>query len=307
MYFPFLRGKQFEIEALLEVPNSVFNNTLPIIEPVNLPRRKFYKTLSQSLIPFVLITNPYHPISNRVSPTLIQDMIDSDLVSHPSLLLGFIVDTRFNITELNAFLTSNPTRHKVLIFHYDPLISDLSAIKSAITSHPVEYLVFDSTKSNISTRTAFNTHSKHVLLTDGFQRQNRNSDYPVASTFDSNFDTWRSNGFAGIGDYSIIGNHFKAGGGAQVVVVTLHLTIKDINGLVVHHFSSTFKNTKRGFAAQKFSEANGLLLSSAHTSSITSGGLDIYRDLDARSHNPQLGIAKKASIIHHIELLSSII
>jgi hypothetical protein len=34
MYFPYLRGKRFEMLALLEVPIATYQNMLPIVEPV---------------------------------------------------------------------------------------------------------------------------------------------------------------------------------------------------------------------------------------------------------------------------------
>jgi hypothetical protein len=306
MYFPYLRGKQFELEALLEVPFSVYNNTLPILEPVNLSRRNFYTSLAARNVPFVLITNPFYPENNRVTGTALQNLIDNDLASHVGLRLGFIIDTRFDIASLNFFLTSNPTRDKVLIFRYSPMPADLIAIQTAISTNPVDYIVLDEQKTNTPTRSAFSSNAGFVLLTNGFQRQDSNSNYPVVSTFDSNFNSWRASGWAGIGDYVTIGDHFQEGGG-QVYVVSLHITVQSPTGIEAHHYSSTTNAGVRGLPAQKFSEANRLLVNSPVTIPLNSGGLDIYRDLHNRAHNPQLGVAKKASIIHHIELMSSII
>jgi hypothetical protein len=305
MYFPYLRGKQFEIEALIEAPHWVYQNALPIIEPINITRRRF-STLASRNIPYILITNPYHPQNNRLSTASIQNMIDTELASFTSILLGFIVDTRFNTANLNSFLNSNMTRRKALIFRYSPQVADLSAIRSALSVNPVDYIIFDDRKVNNTTRNAFSANTNIVLITDGFQRQDKNSDYPVSSDFESNFSSWRTSGLVGIGDYLTIGDHFQEGGG-QVYVVSLHVTVQTPTGLEVRHFSSTFDAAFRGFAAQKFAEANTLLVSSPTIVPLNSVGLDIYRDLHARSHNPQLGVAKKASIIRHIELMSSIV
>ncbi|WP_431293511.1 sce7725 family protein [Pedobacter sp. P26] len=292
MYFPFLRGKQFEIEALLEVPSRVYSNTLPIIEPVNLPRRKLYKSLADNNIPFILITNPFHPAGNRVITSEIQVLVDTDLSGYQGLSLGFIIDNRFSVNELANFFANNSNLDKVIIFNYNPLIADLIAIQNVISANRTAYIVFDEKKTNYTTRNAFSSYSNLILLTDGFQRELRNADYPPASTFDSYFASWATSGWAGIGDYATIGDHFNLGGG-QVYVVTLHVTIQTTGGLEVRHFSSTFNPTVQGFSAQKFAEANSQLVTSPYTLSLLSSGLDIYRDLDARNHNPQLGVAKK--------------
>ena len=43
MYFPYLRSKQAELDALLNVKESVYSTTIPIIEPVSLKRFKLIK------------------------------------------------------------------------------------------------------------------------------------------------------------------------------------------------------------------------------------------------------------------------
>jgi hypothetical protein len=89
--------------------------------------------------------------------------------------------------------------------------------------------------------------------------------------------------------------------------VTLHLTIQAGKRLEMHHFSSASHPSTKGLAPIKFAEACRALVSSAHVAPLNSTGLDLYRDWDARGHNPTLGAAKKASLQHHIELLSRII
>jgi len=306
MYFPYLRGKQFELEALIELPTSVFINTLPILEPINVSQRRLYSRLANQGTPFILVTNPFYPQNSRLTNAAVQSLIDTELLTHPSLNLGFIIDQRFNVSELNSFLTSNPTRNKILIFRYNVLPSDLAAIQASISANPVLYIVFDDRRTNNTTRTAFNSHQGQVLLTDGFQRQDRNFDYPAVSTFDSNYATWQADGWAGIGDYLTIGDYYQDGGG-PVFVVCLHITVPTVNGLLMYHFSSTVHSSTGGLSAPKFSEANSILVNSPFTLPFATNGIDIYRDIYNRSHNPQLGVAKKASIMHHIELMSGLI
>lgn len=307
MYFPYLRGKEFELLALLDVNPSVYNNTIPILEPVSASeRRKLFQRIGGRNFPLILITNPYYPLNERLTPTQVQNIIHSNFATHTQLTPAFIIDNRFDIASLNGFLTANPTRGKALIFRNNPLPADLHSIQIAITMHPVQYFIFDDKKTNTTTRSAFASNGHNVLLTDGFQRQDRNSDYPATSTFDSNYNTWSASGLMGIGDYLNIGDHFQPGGG-QVLVITLHITTLSGATLLVNHFSSTVHSTTQGFAAQKFAQANNLLVSSPIITPLTSRGLTMFRDWHRRKHNPQLGAAKQASIMHHIELMSSIV
>ncbi|MGQ0737598.1 MAG: hypothetical protein ACT4OJ_00935, partial [Bacteroidota bacterium] len=78
-------------------------------------------------------------------------------------------------------------------------------------------------------------------------------------------------------------------------------------GLVVHHFSSTVHAKTKGVSAPKFAQACRLLVTSPDVAGLASSGLTLYYDWHTRKHNPHLGAAKKASSMHHVELLSSLI
>jgi hypothetical protein len=306
MYIPYLRGKQFELEALLEIPATVYRNTLPIIEPVNVPKRRFYERLAAQRVPIIITLNPYYPVNKRLTIAEVQGIITSQMPTHLGLVYGFLIDQRFNIAEFNTFLNNYSQQDKAIIFRFNPLHGDLTAIRSAISTHPATYVIFDDRRTNQLTRNFFATHNKRILITDGFQRQDRNADYPAISAFESNYSTYRSSGWWGIGDYLSIGDYYQEGGGA-VYVITLHVTTKSNPGLIVHHFSSTIYSTIKGLPAPKFAEANGLLVASPSIIPLASTGLDLFRDWEARGHNPQLGAAKKASIMHHIELMSRLV
>lgn len=310
MYFPYLRGKQFELEALLAVSSTVYRNTIPIVEPISSSGSRLYSTLYAKLtsqsIPLLLITNPYFPTSGALSSSSVQTIIDTEMAAHRLLTLGFIIDQRFTLTALNSFLSANPNRDKALIFRFSPIQTELAAIQTALVGHPIQYMVFDERRSNMTVRSTFAAHPRKILLTDGFQRQDRNADYPSASMFESRYLTRTSDGWYGIGDYLIIGDFFKDGGG-QGYVVTIHITAETTAGLLVYHFSSSLHSTTRGLTPLKFAEANNLLISSPQVIPLTSNGLDLFRDWHTRSHNPSLGAAKKASIMHHIELMSAIV
>jgi len=308
MYFPYLRGKQFELEALRDVNPIVYQNTRPIVEPVTLTRRNNYVRLANQNVPFILITNPYHPINDRLAANSIQNLITTELAPSTAMILGFLIDLRpVNIADLTTFLATHPNRQKALIFRHSPLSNAiLTSIQALITANPVLYLIFDEDKTNALLRNTFISYANRVLITDGFQHEISNALYPAASNFGSIYQTWQTAGWVGIGDYLTIGDYFSTTGG-QAMVVTLHITKETPNGIVSHHFSSITNSSTRGFVAQKFAEANNLLVNSPHITPLNSSGLNLYRTWYTTSHNPQPGAAKKASIMHHIELMSSII
>lgn len=308
MYYPYLRGKLFELETLLEVSGDVYKNTFPIIEPVNNNRTAVlrYKSLVQRKIPFIFIVNPRHP-KVPFSIARIQQLFIEDILSdHTNLTLGYIVDQLSSTAELSAFLRANPDHPKAVIFKYTLTSADLAAYDTVLKAHTPEILLFDDRKISSRMLKTLNWHTNQVIITDGFQRQDRNADYPLMDAFDSYTSTWVEDGWQGMGDYLTIGDHFAEGGG-QPYVVTFHITVPNGNDLEIYHYSSTTLSTVKGRVGPKFLEACNMLVSSPHTTPLSSTGLSNYRDWNSRSHTSVLGAAKKASMKHHIEMVSSII
>src|SRR5215813_3440865 len=131
MYFPYLRGKQFELQSLIDIDSKVFKNTIPILEPVHKAEGRIYGKLYPEIAkknnPVILVVNPYQPQSHRLSVADVQHIITKDFAGLTNLYLGFLIDTRFSIAELTAFLKSNPTKKKAIIFRYNPLQPDLNS------------------------------------------------------------------------------------------------------------------------------------------------------------------------------------
>lgn len=312
MYFPYLRGKQFELSALLNVNPRVYRNTVPIIEPVKITGGVYpglVKKLAQAGFPFVLVTNPQH--GDLDVATVQGGLIDSALAAHPSVTLGFIVHQHFNLPDLRTFLRDNPTHAKALIFRFTPTPPVLSSIESLVRPANLSYIFFDEKKAMPPVRAAMAWHPNQVMITDGFQRQDRNADYPSSSAFYTLVHSWRSMGLTGMGDYLTIGDNFSDGGG-PVYVVALHLTTHSpASGVEVMHFASTTSSSVKGLPAPKFSEASAALVADPTVrrmaTSLGSTGIAMYDYWNSTSHFPQLGQAKQASLQHHIELMSSLV
>ncbi|WP_317039533.1 sce7725 family protein [Hymenobacter lapidarius] len=225
---------------------------------------------------------------------------------HSGLHLGYIVDQHASPAQLQAFLASNPANEKAVIFRHIPLPVNMTAIDAVLRANPPKYLIFDETKSR-RLRPTLSWHSGHVMLVDGFEKQERNSEYPALSNFESNVGTWRADGLVGMGDYLINGDHFSEGGG-QPKVVTLHLAGAHATGLVMHHFSSTVNAGIQGAPAPKFAQACNTLVSSPSVAAMPlSSGIAMFQKWDTASHYPGLGSPKQASMQHHMELLARLV
>ena len=308
MYYPYLRGKQFELYALEHVDNAVFRNTLPIVEPVSASSNRvasgIYRRLAASRTPMILILNPqFGPLT---STDVERDIVNGFLSGHTRLTVGYIVNPSTTSAELNSFLTSNPQFQKAVFFRANFLPATLASLQNVIRANPPAHLIFESSKSSHITQQAFSWHTNRILVTDGFQAQERNADYPADSVFVSEFATYKANGWQGIGDYQTVGDKYKDGGG-QPYVVTLHVTRNSTQGVITQHYSSVTRRAFPGDAPLKFTEACNSLVASPVVAPLASTGVTMYRNWQTSRHFPQLGAAKQASIQHHIELLSSLV
>jgi len=306
MYYPFLRAKKHELLALLAIPAGNFSKMLPILEPVTVSAQALssYRNLSASGRRVILITNPTH--GDTTAGDVQRLLIAGALSTHPNLTLGLVVDKDFSMTALTGFLGNNLSHEKAIIFRYNPRPSDVTAMAALLPSHPeVKHLIFDDRK--IASSGAFTWHPQRVIVSDGFQREEKNANYGSSSSFHSYMTTIAAMGFAGFGDYLTVGDAYSDGGGIGYVV-TLHLTSPDGSDLNVNHFSSVTDSHIRGLQPPKFKEACASLATSAILKALPrTTGIDMYLDWHARDHYPSLGPPKQASMQHHLELICSMI
>lgn len=306
MYYPFLRGKKHELLTLLAVPTSLYSKMLPIVEPVNLSvqGRPSYRKLAAAGLPFILIVNPQH---GKVAPSEVQKtLIEADLAAHSRLTLGFLIDRRYNLAALKDFLIANPSYEKAIIFRYNPSPADISLISAEVRKYSaVKHIVFDHTR--LAASTSFAWHPNRIIISDGFQKEDKNANYSASSSFDTYLSSYASMGYAGFGDYLMVGDSYSETGGAGFVV-TLHLTVPSRKDLNIHHFSSTKDSSIRGLQSGKFKEACASLVAALpRLSTPRTTGTACFEDWHRRDHFPQLGPAKQAAMQHHVEVVCSLI
>ncbi len=308
MYYPYFRGKQFELLALREQASLLAESNIhPIIEPVkkNLkPLRRTIRELIKNVLEFTLIINPkYGDFKNDNSPLL--DLIsDGGLDEYPGLYLGFIIRPGANINELRRVLESY-NNYNFSIIHYGfsdarsllPIISEASNVK--------KHIFIENHSSQTYQRQLTGDDVARVLIRDGFKIM-RNADYPEGEHFSDLHLTYPEYQMDGFGDFLIVGDHYTVTGG-RPYAVTIHITYLDENNdMHIRHFISDRTET-RADTSGKFGEAVAKLaaeLRNRDTLIHHSDACDEYIELCDAGHFPQLGYMKKLSMQHHLELLA---
>lgn len=293
MYYPILRGKQFELIALRELSEHISPALMrPVIEPVrkNLsPLKKTLETLQAAEIKPILIINPsigdFSNKSNNIEH--IDAFLDMEELFTPCLKISRAEDfSNYNIDLNNTALFVENAVDRAMI----PLLNSANCVlvnKERV--HPG----------------ALSQLNNFILYSDSFDKKTRNADYGEKSYFSSLHSEWR--GFSnaiGFGDYTILSEEYIESGG-PAYVVTIHLSYIDqdaFDTMFVRHFSS-FNDDSPANPGGKFKSALSKLCeydeSHKHTF-YPSTGLTELRALQGRPF-PGLGQVKKLCMKHHIE------
>ncbi|MCS4484371.1 sce7725 family protein [Gleimia sp. 6138-11-ORH1] len=310
MYYPYLRGKQFELAALQEMASrGKLNGELvhPVIEPVRRNMAKLTSTLA----------------------TLRDAQVESYLVINPqvgefkddnSVLLDFCRKNNGEFKIIPAILILSGTDGKRIVSEIKRNVPNAEKIALIIWKN-IEFRQEDINALNLQDKDLelffyrvpdraieqFTTENK-MLIFDGFTKQSKNADYPEYDYFSDIPLEYSEGDFHGFGDFQTIGEGYSESGG-PVKAVAIHLTYSNKDGYDViecRHFVSG----DGAVIAERYMNALSKLINfrEQHPNLfIDSLGLQGLVDLYERKHFPGLGVLKKLSIMHHIETIVSLV
>ena len=297
MYFPYFRGRQYELLALKELAqkNLLGKSVVPVVEPI-----KLSSTFNGSLqayrdaeLPFALILNPdVGALAGNSDPSNLFASIAGSII--PSILLNNTAGQALdNLTEraipADSVLTILTSR------------DHLNAYRDLFSQFPPKYTLFPDERQIRRT-----VSQNKVLFEDRFIKQERNSNYLKQEDefFSDDHLFFKEEGYVGFGDYSIVGNEYIESGFAPYAVA-IHIVYFDSDDtLRIHHFVSD-SNDDISDVAGKFHEAVSKLAmwySKGQKSQLTSA-LATLLDHNETGYYPGLPTIKKLSIMHHLELM----
>lgn len=288
MYFPYLRGRQFELVALRELLEFKLINEriVPLVEPV-----KDTPSLSKTISTYdnknrnlLIIENP------KVGSYC-------DEAETTTLSQG-----KKNI--ISTYFLNKKNKDNV------PIDKELAIILESpddIDSYVEKY------KNNDNKYTFISPHkdleraidNNKILLANRFNIQEKNSDYTkeIDEFFSSDHLYYEKEGYIGFSDYSIIGDKYSEGGFAPYAVVIHIVYFDERKRLRVHHFVSD-TNTDYTNTPGKLKEALDKLVEWNKEYKYNTHGIKQFEEMQKNGKYPGLGSIKKLSIMHHIELMS---
>lgn len=300
MYFPFLRGRQFELIALRELLENdlLGDNIIPIIEPVKLSSSllKTVELFNKKNHQLVFVQNPSvgaYPVSMEE-----EKLDENPLYENLEIALDKDNVIKAYIFQDNNEIVVNDMQNSIAIIDsVDDISSYLEACKK---EKPLYTLIPDrrSIKRNVK--------GEKIILEDSFIKQKRNVDYK--NNTDEFFSDWHreyiEEGYSGFSDYSIVGSEYSESGFAPKAVAIHIVYLSSEDDLRVHHFVSE-NNTDSKDTAGKFGEAVAKIKHWCTEHKIQeTRGLKAFYDYCDTGRYPGLGVVKKCSIMHHLELMS---
>lgn len=314
MYYPYLRGKQFELLALREFSCEYKNNDkiVPIIEPVKSQVNGLNQTISSLMdngMRFAVILNPNEGDFKH-------ENIDNDILKGlPSLtankekwIPAYIFKN--NVTKLLEHADNNNLTSLMIVFPSGADVNNRSLME-LLSNEKVTYIVSGNLSNNRSVRGRLLKLGKNLIsLEDRFHGRTRNADYAEETDeiFSEDFAFYRDDRLSGFADFTSMPKDF-IDGGMLPYAIAIHLTyLKSEDQIFIHHFVSD-NNFDQSNIRGKFHEAaikiepfyneNHLV----HTAAVD----EFIQKSNSDDGYPGLGYIKKLSIKNHLELINTIL
>ncbi|PXA72936.1 sce7725 family protein [Vibrio sp. 11986-1-5] len=306
MYFPFMRGKQFELAALREVaPRLNPAKVRPIIEPIN--------DKIDLLCATVEVLNKHHVIPHIIVNPQVGDLA-SDSPDHLNIEISargvsFIPCVRLNnqnvIYAQTLLQQLNHDDVKFSLYFEEDIQTNITAHTSKAVANIIQNL-------NRYSHHFSNSLPASVIVGSSFPAKPRNADYSRTPQFFSDAHvTYKKpliQNQIGFGDFLTIDDSWSTSGG-PAFVIALHITYIDESNsnMYVKHCLSTKNPNDQSDPAGKFKEALKELIDFANmTPSLNQNtlGFQEYLKIHKNGTYHGLGVPKKLSMMHHIETLN---
>ncbi|WP_420550101.1 sce7725 family protein [Curvivirga sp.] len=303
-----MRGKQNELMVIRENASLLADaNFTPIIEPVKSAISGLKRALDEVRLAngrAVVIVNPHHgELANDDEETigaLVGDYEDAD-----GIQLGILLTQQVTLEEVTALLEKYDGEQLVFVHSGFGNAKSLAACLGDDNIAGVKHVFIEKHCGKLYQKRFDDAYK--VLIRDGFDKR-KNSEYPDYESFSDIHLTYELEGADAFGDFLIVGDEFSESGG-PAYAVAIHITCIDEDNedeIWIHHFKSD-RNDSPQDPAGKFAEAVDKLveeLDELETHITETRAMESFRDLHARSHFPGLGVVKKLSMQHHIEMLA---
>ena len=307
MYFPYFRGKQYELVTIRESARLLCDSEfIPVIEPVRETSGGLVKTLDEIVKCHgraIIVANPDHG-NYKNDSNGIAKLLKDKYADYKDISLGILLNEKITLNEIQEILVSSEDRVSSFIHAgYTGAKSLAESLRESLGKY--DHIFLEDKSGKLYQRHFKSKTSKRILLRDGFKRR-PNRAHPSKEYFSDLHATFEDEGMQGFGDFLIVGDYYSETGG-PAYAVAIHLTFIDKSDeMYIQHFKSTRQDDPKD-PAGKFAEALQELINEIErpdTQIFRSSAIGEFSELYERGHFPGLGYVKKLSMKHHIETLA---
>lgn len=207
MYFPYLRGRQFELIALRELleSNILSRNIIPIIEPV-----KLSSTLIKTIATYSKMERQLGLITNSKVGNFKADIRDK---KNEKLLESFKNVLNSNKNIIYTRILVQDSRVEEFLDKYSDNMMTICFNKDAISIYEEKFIDLDVKYNLIPDESGFRRkiRKNRVILENKFNKQERNNDYIDVDDepFSEDHLYYLEDGYIGFADYSVVGKDYS--------------------------------------------------------------------------------------------------
>lgn len=297
MYFPYFRGRQYELLALKELAQKglISKYVIPVVEPIKISPtlKNTIQSFEKADLDLAMILNPaVGDFADSDASSLLEIKSDSII---PAVIFNESAEETFISMEklgMNKNTVLSVLNNQDYVDYFKEIYSD---------DDPAYVLLPDERRMRRAVK------ENKVLFEDKFNKQSKNSDYLKCEDepFSEDHIFFKDEGYKGFGDYSIVGDNYEEGGFSPRAVAIHIVYLSDENELRIHHFVSD-SNYDIADIAGKFYEAVTKLLDwyNKGQERQRTNALSTLIDYAQKGYYPGLPTIKKLSIMHHLELIN---
>ena len=306
MYYPFLRGRQFELIALRELSqeNQLQGYVSSIIEPVkkslsslNLANKIFTATNQSNF----LVLNP--EVGERKGDT--------------EFYLDFYNETQecsfkpaFHYRGNKDYIVEKIEKYQLrecLILGTNEIQSTDQNFRDVVELKAVNKVVIDDPDRNRDLKRYLQSlNVEFIRLDDLFEPEPRNSNFLSIEChrFSEEHKYYLEDNYNGFSDYTVLSSNFIEGGSTPRAVV-IHFTYMNDQGQIwIRHFTSNSNDTIADVQG-KFGEAAMKAVEYCRAQQLQNSAIAELEEYFDEGHYPGLGMVKKISIKNHLIVVAN--
>lgn len=309
MYFPYLRGRQFELITLRDLASEGILNSkvTPIIEPVK-----------ESLNNLNLANKIFN--DNNFNSYLIVNPFEGEHSGDTDFFLEYISNLEnskyfyaFHYSDNSNYIQSSIEKYGIencMIICLDNF-SDENQLKELCQNSSITHVtLLEPHKYRTLDRFIKNQNKFYIRLDDVFEKQQKNADFLniPSHKFTEEHLYFISDGYNGFGDFTILPKEYSEGGSTPRAVA-IHLTYINNsadNQIWIRHFTSE-TNDSIANVQGKFAEAAYKAVQFCDTLPLINSATNELKKYFEDAKYPGLGTVKKISIKNHLIVISSFI